>query len=84
MDSTDILTWYADADNDTYGDATDSDGDDGVADNIMMNCDQPSGYVDNDGDCNDAEPLAWTGAAEVCDGVDNNCSGDETGRLRCQ
>lgn len=26
-------------------------------------------------DCNDNEPLAWTGAAEVCDDVDNDCNG---------
>ena len=25
---------------------------------------QPSGYVDNMDDCNDTEPLAWTGAIE--------------------
>jgi hypothetical protein len=31
--------------------------------------------VDNDGDCNDKEALAWDGATEVCDEVDNNCDG---------
>ena len=34
-------------------------------------------YVDNADDCNDGEPLAWTGATEVCDGVDNNCTDGE-------
>ena len=29
-------------------------------------------YISQGGDCNDSEPLAWTGAQEVCDGVDNN------------
>ena len=23
------------------------------------------------------KPLAWTGATDTCDGIDNNCSGDE-------
>ena len=59
----DQLTWYEDLDADGYGDPTVN----------MDSCDQPSGYVDNDGDCNDEEPFAWTGATEVCDGVDNNC-----------
>ena len=67
-DASDLAMWYADADADTYGDP----------DTFQRSCDQPSGYVDNDGDCNDAEALAWTDAVEVCDGVDNNCSGDET------
>ena len=39
-------------------------------------CEQPSGYADNNNDCNDNEPLAWTGATEVCDNVDNDCDGD--------
>ena len=67
-DAIDQTTWYADSDNDTYGDPTVT----------VSSCIQPSGYVDNSGDCNDTEPAAWTGATDVCDGVDNNCSGDES------
>ncbi|MEC8278590.1 MAG: BspA family leucine-rich repeat surface protein, partial [Myxococcota bacterium] len=67
LDATDILTWYADSDGDSYGDPN----------NSLQACTQPSGYVDNGGDCNDNEALAWTGALETCDGVDNNCSGNE-------
>ncbi len=26
-------------------------------------------------DCDDNNPYAWTGATEVCDGIDNNCNG---------
>ena len=76
-DAIDQTAWYADADADTYGDATDAD-EDGMADNMVMACEQPSGYVANMDDCNDAEALAWTGATEVCDGVDNNCVDGET------
>ena len=36
-------------------------------------------YVGNADDCDDGEPLAWTGATEVCDGVDNDCDGDTDG-----
>ncbi|MEC8380261.1 MAG: putative metal-binding motif-containing protein, partial [Myxococcota bacterium] len=67
-DATDILTWYADTDSDGYGDPNAS----------VESCVQPSGYVDNTDDCNDSQILAWTGQIEVCDGVDNNCSGDES------
>ena len=66
-DATDILTWYADTDGDSYGDVN----------TTTQSCEQPSGYVGNDGDCNDSESLAWTGATDTCDGIDNNCSGDE-------
>jgi len=31
--------------------------------------------VDNDLDCNDANPAIHVGAAEVCDGLDNDCNG---------
>ena len=59
-------TWYADADADGYGDASTS----------VEACDQPSGYVDNSDDCDDDEELAWTGATEEVDGVDNDCDGE--------
>jgi hypothetical protein len=38
-------------------------------------CAQPRGYIDNHLDCHDGERLAWTGAMEICDGVDNDCDG---------
>jgi hypothetical protein len=60
-------TVYADGDGDGYGDP----------DNSMEDCTgSATGYVDNADDCNDDESLAWTGAAEVCDGVDNDCNGE--------
>ena len=38
-------------------------------------CSQPTGYVSNTTDCDDTAVLAYTGAAEVCDSVDNDCDG---------
>ena len=58
-------TWYADTDGDTYGDPNVS----------TIACFQPTNYVANTTDCDDTEALAWSGAAEACDGVDNNCNG---------
>ena len=59
-------TYYADVDGDTWGNPADS----------RVACTQPPGFILRAGDCNDAEPQAWTGRAELCDGVDNNCNGN--------
>ncbi|MCB9795555.1 MAG: hypothetical protein H6741_22870 [Alphaproteobacteria bacterium] len=64
-DATDASTWYADADADGYGNARYAE----------AACEAPGGYVDNADDCDDGEPLAWSGAAESCDAVDNDCDG---------
>ncbi|WP_158623848.1 MopE-related protein [Corallococcus llansteffanensis] len=58
-------TWYRDADGDGYGNSSQS----------TVACSQPSGYVSNASDCNDSSSSIRPGAAEVCDGVDNNCNG---------
>jgi hypothetical protein len=65
LDTSTATTWYADSDGDSYGDSATS----------SLSCSQPSGTVGNTGDCDDTEALAWTGATEVCDTVDNNCDG---------
>ncbi|RKG69114.1 hypothetical protein D7V80_09945 [Corallococcus sp. CA054B] len=57
--------WYRDADGDGYGNPG----------NSAAACGQPSGYVANSSDCNDANGSIRPGAAEACDGVDNNCNG---------
>ena len=62
-DAIDALTWYADTDADTYGDA----------DSVLVECTQPGGYVDNMDDCNDDESSAYPGAPEICDELDNDC-----------
>jgi len=64
-DVCDLCVWYRDLDGDGYGDPGD----------VSLVCPQPSGFVANDQDCDDAELLAWTGALEVCDGADNDCDG---------
>ena len=59
--------WWPDSDSDTYGD------EDATA---TYACDQPSGYVSNDDDCNDGDGAEFPGGDEYCDdGADNNCDG---------
>jgi hypothetical protein len=61
-------TWYHDYDGDGYGDALDSE----------TACDAPAAHVSNDDDCNDYSSSINPAAAEVCDGTDWDCDGDET------
>jgi hypothetical protein len=65
-DAADALTWYADADLDGYGDATVT----------TAACDEPSGWVADDTDCDDGEILVNPGESEQCDGLDNDCDGE--------
>ncbi len=59
-------TYYRDLDGDSYGDIS----------TFMVWCELPEGYALNSEDCNDAEENINPGAAEVCDGADNDCDGD--------
>jgi hypothetical protein len=59
----DVLTWYADADVDGFGNPGSSD----------IDCAQPAGFVADSTDCNDADSNNFPGNAEVCDGLDNDC-----------
>lgn len=57
---------YDDGDGDGYGDPASE----------VLACAVEPGKVENAGDCDDTEPLAWTGAVDLaCDGVDNDCDG---------
>ncbi|MEN9948716.1 MAG: hypothetical protein RL106_1539, partial [Bacteroidota bacterium] len=60
-----LITFYLDNDNDGYGDPTTTD----------LACTPQAGYVAQGGDCDDTEALTNPGAVEICDGVDNDCSG---------
>ena len=57
-------SWFRDADGDGYG----SSGDEVEA------CEQPDGYADDDSDCDDAASGVHPGAAELCNGVDDDCA----------
>lgn len=59
------FAWYADADSDGYGDAA----------TTLSYCTQPYGYVSNNTDCNDAVAAINTAAIEICNSIDDNCSG---------
>ncbi|RME22607.1 MAG: hypothetical protein D6798_15375 [Deltaproteobacteria bacterium] len=70
-DAVDAPTWYADVDDDGYGDPL----------LAKSSCDRPDGYADNGEDCDDADGAVNPGAAEVCDGIDNDCNGEVDGPL---
>ena len=65
----DAATWYADVDTDGFGDA-------GAP---LVSCDQPTGFVADDTDCNDGDDAVSPAADEVCDGIDNDCDGTSDG-----
>ena len=62
-DSTNALTWYADADGDTFGDAA----------STTTACEVPAGYVAESTDCDDTDASASPAGLEVCGGGDENC-----------
>jgi len=62
--------YYGDADQDGYGDAND-------ALLVNINDEMPSGYADDDTDCDDTNAEIYPGAEEICtDGIDNDCNGE--------
>ncbi|MES2643920.1 MAG: MopE-related protein [Myxococcota bacterium] len=56
-------TWYVDGDSDGFG----------VTSMTTLACNQPSGYVTDATDCNDASAAISPADVEICDGADNDC-----------
>jgi large repetitive protein len=61
----DAPTWYRDADSDGYGSAA----------SFVVSCDLPAGYTADGSDCDDADASILPGAAELCNGTDDDCDG---------
>jgi len=61
-----FLNWFIDSDGDTFGNPA----------TIQTTCDGSpgSGYINADGDCDDADPNNFPNNTEVCDGADNDCN----------
>lgn len=64
VDEENAPTWYQDGDGDGWGGS-----------NAVVACSAPAGYVENGGDCDDANAAIHPAAAELLDGIDNNCNG---------
>ena len=58
-------TYFRDLDGDNYGDAA----------TTVDDCVMPTGYVDNDLDCDDTNAVMYDGAPGTNEGIDNDCNG---------
>jgi len=65
-DAVDAPTWYVDDDGDGHGTTA----------STTVACDQPSGFAEGTGDCDDTDGAIHPDATEACDGLDNDCDGD--------
>ncbi len=64
-----LLDWYADADGDGFGNPN----------AVVLDCNQPAGYVTDNTDCNDAAGSAFPGGEEICDNnIDEDCNGQDS------
>ena len=61
----DASTWYADIDRDNFGNASE----------ILIQCAQPFDYILTAGDCDDDDNTIYPNAAELCNGIDEDCDG---------
>jgi large repetitive protein len=60
-------TFYADTDADGFGDPDNT--------TTAIGCIPPNGYVNNQLDCDDNNPVIHPGMPESCNGVDDDCNG---------
>jgi len=58
---------YADTDSDGYGNVADT--------FLVSDCITPAGYVADHSDCNDSSEIVHPDAAEILNGIDDNCNG---------
>ena len=62
----DSTTYYADIDEDGYGDPN----------NTLISCNLPAGYITDGTDCNDLDLDIYPGAPDILgNGIDENCDG---------
>jgi len=61
----DAAEWFADEDGDGWGDANTS----------VSACEEPTGFTDNDQDCDDGEEEVNPEGVEVCNDQDDDCNG---------
>ena len=66
-DATDASEWYADLDDDGYGDS---------AADVVLACTEPDHSSARAGDCDDEDAGVNPGADETCDGKDNSCNAE--------
>ena len=64
-DAINQTTWYQDLDADGHGN-------DAVS---LEQCDQPTDFIDNNTDCDDADITVNPDEVDTCDGIDNDCDG---------
>jgi len=68
IDNPFIITYFADSDMDGFGDA----------DEVLLACEIPTGYVQNDLDCDDTDISINPDADDIPNnGIDENCDGDD-------
>ncbi len=67
----DASVWFTDSDGDGFGDS----------ETAQSACAQPDGTLSQGGDCDDSNAEINPDAVDLCDDVDDNCSGDETDAL---
>ena len=62
--ASDATLWFLDSDLDGFGDPNTPE----------LNCNQPTGFLSNNTDCDDENALVNPSMTEVCNGTDDNCA----------